>query len=101
MITHSGFPHLTDQNHRVTSPASVDYNCVAWSAGDTHHWWQPGIYWPTKVSPWDCGIGDLIAAFKTMGYEDCDDDTWVAGVEKIALYGSGFLYSHAARQLPN
>lgn len=101
MISHPDFPHLTEQNHRITSPASVDYNCIAWSAGDTERWWQPGIYWPVDVSRFDCGIGDLIEAFKTLGYEDCADGAHEPGAEKVALYGSGFLYSHAARQLLN
>jgi hypothetical protein len=46
MFPQDDFPRLTNQNHRVTSPASADYNCVAWSAGDIEHWWQPGLHWP-------------------------------------------------------
>jgi hypothetical protein len=38
----SDFPRLTPGNHRVTSPATPAYNCVAWAAEDTEHWWQPG-----------------------------------------------------------
>jgi len=34
------FPRLTAQNHRITSPATQGYNCVAWAAGDVEHWWQ-------------------------------------------------------------
>ena len=36
------FPRLTPENHRVTSPAAIDYNCIAWAAGDAESWWQPG-----------------------------------------------------------
>jgi hypothetical protein len=28
------FPRLTPANYRVTSPTSIDYNCVAWAAED-------------------------------------------------------------------
>ena len=40
MIPDQGFPRLTPENHRTTSPAAIDYNCVAWAAGDTKNWWQ-------------------------------------------------------------
>ena len=101
MITHPDFPHFTEHNHRVTSPASLDYNCIAWSAGDTAHWWQPGVHWPVAASCDDCGIGNLVHAFKAIGYDECEDGTAERGFEKVALYGGGLLYTHAARQLPN
>jgi hypothetical protein len=38
MISSDDFPRLTEQNYRVTSPATPDYNCIAWSAGvDIEH----------------------------------------------------------------
>jgi len=39
MIPLDQFPRLTAARYRVTSPATTDYNCVAWAAGDTEHWW--------------------------------------------------------------
>jgi hypothetical protein len=44
MIESSDFPRLIPLNHRETSPATAAYNCVAWAAGDTDHWWRPGVY---------------------------------------------------------
>ena len=29
-LPHDEFPRLTPDNHQVTSPATPDYNCVAW-----------------------------------------------------------------------
>ncbi len=29
MISKAAFPRLTPENHRATSPASIDYNCIA------------------------------------------------------------------------
>lgn len=101
MIPYDRFPNLNPHNHRITSPASPDYNCIAWSAGDTNHWWQPGLFWPVQATKYDCGIGDLMEAFAKLGFESCDDGSFEAGFEKLALYGSSFLYSHAARQLSN
>ncbi len=100
MTADSDFPRLTPDNHRQTSPPSPEYNCIAWSAGDTEHWWQPGIYWPTETLPDDFGIGTLILAFQSLGYVICEDDRMEPNFEKVALYGSSRFYTHAARQLP-
>lgn len=45
-------------------------------------------------------------AFGTLGYEECEDGSFEAGYEKVALYArekpDGSLWpTHAARQLPN
>jgi len=88
-------------NFRVTSPQTTAYNCIAWSAEDTRRWWQPGGFWPIPSFPQDCGIGDLERAFRTLGYEPCDNGLLEAGFQKIALYGSTLTFTHAARQLPD
>ena len=100
-MTPDDFPRLTPANHRITSPPSPDYNCVAWPAGDTEHWWQPGIYWPFPVTSEEFGVGALAQAFRSLGYEPEADDSREPGFEKVALYGSSLLYTHAARQLPS
>ncbi len=42
------FPNLGDQNHKKTSEWDQTYNCIAWAAGDSDHWWdvETGYYWP-------------------------------------------------------
>lgn len=102
MSFESDFPRLTDRNYRITSPETPDYNCVAWAAGDTEHWWQPGSYWlPADWPAEDFGMGALEQVFLTLGYENCGQDAGLEEhFEKVAIYGaSGFLYTHAARQL--
>jgi hypothetical protein len=101
MNANEDFPRLMPENYRPTSLAAIDYNCVAWAAGDTENWWQPGVFWPTQKLPDDFGISAPEDAFKTLGFEPCDDDRPELGVEKVALYGNNFLYTHAARQLPD
>ncbi len=102
MIPTDAFPRLTADNHRVTSPESKQYNCIAWSTGDVQHWWQPGRFWPTEVVAADWGVGVLVRLFKALGYEDCGMEAGVEpGFEKVALYGDSQYYTHAARQLPN
>ena len=100
MIDGHAFPRLNERTHQITSPPDSGYNCIAWSAGDAGHWWEPGIYWPDQTSQNDYGIGALERAFKVLGYEECDDERLESGFEKVALYGYGFFYTHAARQLP-
>ena len=91
------FPKLTRENHEITSPATVRYNCIAWAARNTERWWQPGVFWPVDSSRDDHGIGNVVEAFRSLGYEECDDGTLEAGFEKLALYGSAMMYTHAAR----
>jgi hypothetical protein len=94
------FPRLTTTKFLVTSPATTDYNCIAWAASDMAHWWQPGSYWPVEVDTGEYGIGVLEAAFVALGFVPCESGLPEPGIEKVALYAeSGLLYTHAARQL--
>jgi hypothetical protein len=101
MLPESSFPRLSPENHRLASPPTLDYNCVAWAAGDTENWWQPGVYWPAAVPAKEYGLIVLEGVFKAMGFEPCVDGHLEAGFEKVALYGDNVLYTHAARQLPS
>ncbi|HLN28482.1 MAG TPA: hypothetical protein VK395_12140 [Gemmataceae bacterium] len=103
MIASDEFPRLNPGNHCITSPPTPEYNCIAWANGDTTHWWQPGVFWPMQTGPDDYGIGVLEQMFLSRGYTDCAMDTGLEpAFEKVALYClGGFLYTHAARQLPN
>jgi hypothetical protein len=85
MTADHDLPRLTPQNHRVTSPAAIEYNCIAWAAGDTENWWQPGVYWPVETPVSNYGINALEAAFRALGFEACDDDGPEPGFEKVAL----------------
>ena len=100
MIPSDAFPRLTEQNHRLTSPAAIDYNCIAWSAGDVEHWWQPGVFWPLPAPTRQYGIDVLEQLFMFLGYADCGLDAEPEpGFEKVALFGQSIFYTHAARQL--
>src|SRR4051794_40717458 len=102
MIPSDEFPRLTPENHHVTSPRDLEYNCIAWSAADTQHWWQPGIFWPIATNLDDYGLSALEQVFLSLGYSDCGmDAAQEVGFEKIAVYGGGMFYTHAARQLPS
>lgn len=95
------FPNLTDENHELTSPKTIKYNCIAWAATNTQRWWQPGVFWPVESSRDDHGIGALVLAFKKLGFDECSHGALEDGFEKLAIYGSALAYTHAARQLAN
>jgi hypothetical protein len=93
------FPHLTHDNHEITSPRTIKYNCIAWTVGNVNRWWQPGGYWPIEANRDDYGVGNLINAFRSMGFEECENGDLEDNIEKLAIYGSSLIYTHAARQL--
>ena len=99
-MTGTEFPRLRPDNYRITSPATTDYNCIAWAAGDTSHWWQPGVFWPVSAEAEDCVLSPLVRALESLGYQEAEDHSLELGFEKVALFSKGpFLYTHAARQL--
>ena len=96
-------PRLQPENHRITSPATDEYNCVAWVERDSQHWWEPGFYWPSSV-PEPTGDVDLPAyvdLFLQLGFEICGSGSLEPGYLKIALYASRGQFHHVAKQLPS
>ena len=102
------FPNLNLDNHFKTSPADDDYNCIAWAAGkgsSESEWWWPDedgdSVWPAGV-PRENTIECFVAAFRTLGYDLCEDDSAEQGLEKVALYAlDNGEPTHMARQLPD
>lgn len=95
-------PRLTAANYRETSPASWTYNCIAWAANVSDAWWWPvaGRYWPPGV-PFEETLPAFIAAFAALGYVPESSAASHVRVERIALYASAEIPTHAARQLPS
>ena len=99
------FPRLTDQNHRVTSPATTSYNCIAWAARDSERWWWPDAfglyYWPPNA-PRSERLEAFERVYAEMGYGDCEDGALEDNFEKVALFADTLgRPTHAARQLLN
>jgi hypothetical protein len=91
----------------VTSPPTRDYNCIAWAAGDTGHWWWPdvdpddeAIFWPPGVVREET-LAAFVAAFATLGFAPCSGEAPEPGFEKVALFARDGVPTHAARQLPD
>lgn len=101
------FPGLRASAYQVTSPATRDYNCIAWAAGDTKRWWWPDLdpdddtmYWPANV-PVEETLAAVAAAFATIGYAPWSGEEREEGFEKVALFARDGEPTHAARQLPS
>jgi hypothetical protein len=102
------FPKLSRKrdNFKVTSFATDQYNCIAFAADDRNHWWWPvnrwrrHDYWPPGC-PEELLLASFVAAFRRLGYKDCDDGDFENGVEKIAIFADATGPTHAAKQPTN
>jgi hypothetical protein len=95
------FSRLRTATYKVTSAYDRKYNCAAFAAGQTDTWWEPAApdgYWPPGV-PSEYTVDAYAAAYRSIGFAECDTDTSEDGFEKIAIYGDDGDFVHAARQL--
>ncbi len=81
----------------------MEYNCIAWAAGDTETWWWPDpfdqYFWPSGILREET-IDAFIMAFEFLGYSICGDANYETGYEKVAIYAKpGGTPTHAARQI--
>jgi len=83
----ASFPSLRNSGYSITSPATVEYNCIAWASGDTRAWWWPDpmnlYYWPPTI-PRENTLEAFIKAYELLGYGICKDGNYEEGFEKIA-----------------
>jgi hypothetical protein len=100
MSLNSLFPHLAEEGYVETSPATRQYNCIAWAAGQTEAWWWPRSmevhFWPDGVAREET-LDAFVAAFATVGFLPCADGNFEFGVEKVALFARDGKPKHAAR----
>jgi len=110
MFDATHYPRLAAEGYDKTSCETWDYNCIAWAADDKQNWWWPPggqytimgklCYWPPKAPPQQT-VKAFVLAFKTIGYEVCQNGDLESGYEKIAIYALNGKPEHAARQLPD
>ena len=91
------FPNIG--SWRRTSPRDASYNCIAYAAGCTGERWDVHVfyYWPGGAER-SMEVRALQSCFKAIGFSFCDDGSRERGFDKVALYGSGGRWTHAARQ---
>jgi hypothetical protein len=96
------FPTLWLHPLTVTSPASSEYNCIAYAAGrpDTRWWPEENSWWPPELPLIDT-MDNFLAAFTLLRYESCDNGDLEDGFEKICFYAVEGDPQHAARQRPS
>lgn len=99
----ASFPNLPRHGYAITSPATTDYNCIAWAAQDIDAWWWPDplqlYFWPPDV-PRAETLDAFIKAYESQGYSLCQSSNYENGWEKVALYvDANGKPTHAARQL--
>ena len=86
------------------SPADCSYNCIAWATSNSSDWWEPDpfyqYYWPEEA-PRKYTMEAYLAAFRSRGFEVCNDGSLEVGTEKIVIYELQGKPKHAARQLAN
>ncbi len=99
-LLESLFQHLPDGRYQITSPQTLNYNCIAWAASETNRkWWPIGAHWPQNI-PREETVAAFILAFATRNYEPCDNGTLEDGYEKVVIYvDSSQTPTHMARQL--
>ncbi len=97
------FPNLLVSGYLITSPATPEYNCIAWAANDTDVWWEPDLlnlsFWPSGI-PRIYSLDAYIKAYERLDYAICNTDDYEDGFEKIAIYVDlNKQPTHASRQL--
>ena len=97
------FPRLGNEQYSITSPETIEYNCIGWAAKDDERWWWPDAmaqyYWPPGV-PREESLEAFVQAFETLGYQICNSASFEEGFEKVAIYVNPTgKPTHASRQL--
>ena len=96
------FPRLSNETFEIVAQPSIQYNCIAYAAGDVSEWWENAEdqYWPDHATRSD-RIESLIEVFAGLGFERCQDSSLESGYQKVALYEDDGLWEHAAVQTSN
>jgi hypothetical protein len=97
------FPYITESNSSQTSPATTEYNCIAWAYERDDVWFEPDdgelYFWPIPRREYSIAAHEEL--FSSIGYSRCADASQEDGFLKIALYvDKKGQPTHAARQLP-
>lgn len=100
------FPKLAKKDHLVTSNFDPYYNCIAFAADitDKKYWpnWHPDYKWLDNI-PHAATLDAFIKFYETFGYSGPSNESFVDGVEKIAIFADkAGTPTHAAKQVgPN
>lgn len=110
------FPQLADDPHfKITSPQTVEYNCIAWAMGFEKRWvacFVPSsahdndgmynhirerfVWWPKGVEM-SMRKEALVDAFRAVGFEITDNQDYEDEYDKAVLYERDGNWTHASR----
>src|SRR5206468_721215 len=80
---------LSREIYEVKSKETIEYNCIAFAAGDETKCWWPDLggvyYWPNGL-PREETVEAFILMFQWLGYEKCEHARYEFGFEKVAIY---------------
>ena len=96
-------PRLADQGFEITSQATREYNCIAWSMEEATQFWWPvdngGYFWPTGAT--EPSLPDFEQVYADLGYARCDHIEH-EDADQVAIYLDPLgTPTHAARRLEN
>jgi hypothetical protein len=106
------FPLLGDDPHfKITSPASMQYNCIAWAYQLSDRWMSPknkrlsgrsddAYFWPQGLDD-SINVATFIEMFEQISYQICQTWEHEDGYQKVALYVKPGTVQclHVAREL--
>jgi hypothetical protein len=102
------FPKLAnDQNFKICSPETSNYNCIAWAMQFTDRFVTyekgPQCWWPPNAVERNVSSSALIAAFKAVGFTECNNKNLEKGFDKVVLYKleTKDEWTHASRIIDN
>ena len=97
------FPRIQNEGYQITSPATPEYNCVAWAVNENDRWWWPDsagtYYWPETFRREET-VDAFREVFESLGYAQCNNYRLETGFDKVAVFADqNGLPTHVARQL--
>ena len=92
------YQRLAEEGYTITSEPDDEYNCIAYAAGDRTTWWshEDGYHWPNASRTPD--ISSLVEVFEGLGFEQCINESYEPGFDKVALYQKNGEWKHASVQ---
>ena len=98
----SKWPHLASEGYSKESVETWNYNCIGFAADHDDEWWWPDQHgigiWPKGVKR-EVTREAFIAAYESIGYEECKSPDLEKGFDKVVIYLLNGIPTHATKQL--
>lgn len=92
------FPNIVGKSYNITF-SNFDFNCVAFTLNIYDDYiWTNEKSWPYNLIPRVCNIESFKKLYELYNYQECFDELYEEGYEKIAFYAKNNTPIHAAKQ---